>query len=88
MTIWMFDRTDLREVRKRFAGWACFGGNVPGSLLNTGTPESVRAYVKELLGDVAQDGGFILSSGCVIDDARPENLHALIEAGREYGVYR
>jgi hypothetical protein len=88
MTIWMFDRTDLREVRKRFTGWSCFGGNVPGSLLNAGTPEGVRAYVKELLGDVAQDGGFILSSGCVIDDARPENLHALIEAGREYGVYR
>ncbi len=23
-TIWMFDRTDLREVKKRFTGWACF----------------------------------------------------------------
>jgi uroporphyrinogen-III decarboxylase len=87
MTVWMFDRTDIREVKKRVGGWACFGGNVPGSLLNAATPETVRAYVKELLEDVAQDGGFILSSGCVIDDARAENLHALIEAGKEYGAY-
>jgi hypothetical protein len=38
--------------------------------------------------DVAQDGGFILSTGAVLDDAEPENLHALIDAGKEYGIYR
>ncbi len=40
------------------------------------------------LDDVAQDGGFILSTGAVLDDAKPENLHALIDTGKQYGVYR
>ena len=33
-------------------------------------------------------GGFILATGAVLDDARPENLHALIEAGKEFGTYK
>jgi hypothetical protein len=32
-TIWMFDQTDMRAVKKKFGSWACFGGNVPVSLL-------------------------------------------------------
>jgi len=87
-TIWMFDQTDMKEVKKRLGGWACFGGNVPVSLLKAGTVEDVKTYVKRLIDDVAQDGGFILSTGAVLDDAKPENLHALIETGKEYGVYR
>jgi hypothetical protein len=87
-SVWVFDRTNLKEVKKRFTGWSCFGGNVPVSLLKTGPPQAVKDYVKRLLDDVAQDGGFILSTGAVVDDAEPENLHAMIDAGKEYGVYR
>jgi Uroporphyrinogen decarboxylase (URO-D) len=87
-TLWMFDKSDMKRVKEKFSGWACVGGNVPVSLLATGTPEQVKDYVKRLIDDAAQDGGFILSTGAVLDDARPENLHAMIETGREYGVYR
>lgn len=86
-SIWMFDRTDLREVKKLFSGWACFGGNVPGSIIATGTPQLVRDYVRDLLGDVSADGGFILGTGSVIDDATAENMHAFFVAGREFGSY-
>ncbi|MEJ2597951.1 MAG: uroporphyrinogen decarboxylase family protein [Anaerolineales bacterium] len=86
-TIWIFDKTDMKEVKKRFTGWACFGGNVPVSLLKAGTPQDVEAHVKQLLDDVAGDGGYILSTGAVLDDATPENLHAMFDAGREYGKY-
>ena len=87
-TIWIFDQSDMQAVKKRFSGWACFGGNVPVSMLKAGTPEDVKTYVKRLIDDVAQDGGFILSTGAVLDDAVPENLHAMIDTGKEYGVYR
>jgi hypothetical protein len=87
-TVWIFDRTDMKEVKKRFTGWACFGGNVPASLLQAGTPAEVKDYVKRLIDDVAGDGGYILANGAVLDHAKPENLHAMLEAGREYGVYR
>ena len=82
-TLWMFDKSDMKEVKKKLGGWACFGGNVPVSLLATGTPAQVKEYVKRLIDDVAQDGGFILSTGAVVDDAKPENLHAMIDTAKE-----
>jgi len=87
-TIWVFDQTDLREVKKRFTGWACFGGNVPSSLLIAGTPDQVKGHVKQLIDDVGRDGGYILSTGATVDNAKAENLHAMIDTGKEYGVYR
>ena len=63
-----------------------------GSMKVTEQIDALRAigvnYVKRLIDECAQDGGFILSTGAVLDDARPENLHAMIDAGKEYGVYR
>jgi hypothetical protein len=85
--IWMFDQTDLKEVKKRFTGWTCFGGNVPVSLLKTAAPKEIKEHVKRLIDDVAGDGGYILSTGAVLDDAQAQNLHALIEAGKQYGRY-
>ena len=30
-TIWYFDQTDMKEVRKNLQGWACFSGNFPAA---------------------------------------------------------
>jgi len=85
-TLWTFDRTDLREVKKRFAGWACIGGNVPVSMLTAAGPEDVKTHVQRLIDDVGRDGGYILSTSAPMYDAKPENLHALIETGKKYGA--
>ena len=34
--IWMFDATNMQEVRKHLGGYQCFGGNVPGALHHDG----------------------------------------------------
>jgi uroporphyrinogen-III decarboxylase len=86
-TAWIFDQSNLKEVKQRFSGWACFGGNVPVSLLKAATPEAVADCVKDLIDTVGQDGGYILSTGAVVDDAVAENMHALIDTGKEYGKY-
>jgi uroporphyrinogen-III decarboxylase len=39
------------------------------------------------LDDVAGDGGYFLSNGAVLDEANPENVHAMVETAKEYGVY-
>ncbi len=83
--IWMFDATDMKRVREHLGGYQCFGGNVPGAILTTGTAQETEAYVRELVVDVAGPGGFILSTGIVIDEARDECMLALIEAGLKYG---
>jgi hypothetical protein len=87
-TIWIFDQTDIREVKKRLGGWACFSGNVPSSVIKTVTPQEVVTFTKRLIDDVGRDGGYVLANGAVIDDANPENLHAMIDTCKEYGVYR
>ncbi|MDR5708925.1 MAG: uroporphyrinogen decarboxylase family protein [Armatimonadota bacterium] len=87
-TFWHFDQTDMRRVKEVLGGKAAFGGNVPASLLHVGTPEEVRRYVRDLIEAVAQDGGFVLLNGAVLEDARAENVRAMVEAGVEYGRYR
>lgn len=86
-TIWMFDQTDMLEVKKRFTGWACFGGNIPASLMKAGTPDKMADAVRWLIENVGQDGGYILSTGAVLDDAKAENLHAMIDTAKAYGKY-
>jgi uroporphyrinogen-III decarboxylase len=44
-------------------------------------------HVKKLIDTVGQDGGYFIAPGAVIDNARPENLHAFIQTAREYGKY-
>jgi len=85
---YVFDYSDMRKVKETLGGRFSFGGNVPVSMLATGTPDDVKTYVKNLIEDVAGDGGFLLSTGAVTDLAKPENLHALFEAGKAYGQYR
>lgn len=85
---WLFDKTDMVEVKKHLGGKACFGGNVPVTLLKAGTKDQVRDYVKKLIDDVAGDGGYILSAGGVVDEAVDENYRTFVETGLEYGVYR
>jgi uroporphyrinogen-III decarboxylase len=61
---------------------------VPISLLSTGRPDEVKAYCQKLIDIAGKNGGFILSSGAVIDRANPENVRTMIEFTKEYGVYR
>jgi uroporphyrinogen-III decarboxylase len=84
-TIWVFEHTEMAEAKVKVGPWGCIGGNVPGSLLQVGTPEEVDAYVKDLLGKVAGDGGFILGTGLSLSDASAENFRAMVEAGGKYG---
>jgi len=85
-TFWLFDQIDLREVKKRFAGWACFGGNVPVSLMKAGTAEQITTLVKGLIDDVGRDGGYILSTSAPMYDSSAENVHALIDTCKTYGA--
>ena len=87
-TVWLFDRTDMRLVKKHFAGFACFGGNVPASLFSAGTIAQMEDYCKRLIDDVAPDGGFFLSPGATVDEANPAVVRAYMACAEKYGVYR
>lgn len=82
------DMTDMAKAKKILGGRFCISGNVPNTLLAYGKPEEVRDYCKKLIDEYAADGGFIIDAAGVIQaDAREENIRAMIETVREYGVY-
>jgi hypothetical protein len=83
-TIWYFDKTDMKEVKKHLQGWACFSGNFPSSLLKTGTTDQVKSHCEQLLKDLAGDGGYYMVNGAVLDEANPENLHTFIDTVKAY----
>jgi hypothetical protein len=82
-----FDTTDMFKAKDVLGGHLCISGNVPVSLLAVGTPDEVRDTAKRLIDYCGRDGGFVMSSRTPVDDARPENLKALIDFTIEYGVY-
>jgi hypothetical protein len=83
-----FDTSDIVRVKKALGKTMCIMGNVPSSILQTGTPDEVREYCRTLIDTVGKDGGFILAPRSSIDEARPENIKAMIDFTKEYGVYR
>jgi len=83
----MFDRTDLIKAKQVIGDVMCISGDMPLSLLQTGTPHQVREYAKRLIDVVGKDGGFIMSSNTNLDEADPELLRIWIEFTREYGIY-
>jgi uroporphyrinogen-III decarboxylase len=86
--VYWFERTDIFKAKEILGKTACIRGNVPLSTMCTGTPDDVKAYCKELIDVVGKDGGFIMDASTVLDDAKPENVRAMIDFTKEYGVYR
>jgi uroporphyrinogen-III decarboxylase len=83
-TVWWFDLTDMKRAKKTVGQVACIAGNVPVSLLCTGTPEDVSSYCKDLMDSAGKDGGFIFSTGAGMQGARVENVKAMLAAAQQY----
>jgi len=86
--VWLFDNTDMTNAKKILGNIACIAGNMPTSLLTVGTVQDVKGYVKRLIDTAGKDGGFIMANGAVLDKVKPENLRAMIDFTKEYGVYK
>ncbi len=82
-----FEATDMVKAKEILGDTVCIRGNVPLSILIGGTPDDVRAYCKKLIDTVGKGGGYIMDSATGLDDAKPENVKAMFEYTKEYGVY-
>jgi Uroporphyrinogen-III decarboxylase len=77
--------TDIRIAKEVLGDHMALMGDVPATMLATGTTDDVRSYVRNLIRDVG-DRGFLLAPGCDAPvNARPENMEALCAAGLEFG---
>jgi uroporphyrinogen-III decarboxylase len=85
--IWYFDQTDMERAKATVGQKSCIMGNVPIDILYAGTPEEVSAYCKTLIQVAGQGGGYIFSTGAGMQGVKVENIKAMLDTAKEYGVY-
>ena len=83
-----FERVDMIKAKEVLKDVACIRGGIPITLMCTATPGEIKAHCRKIIDTVGKGGGLIMDAGTALDDARPENVRALIDFTKEYGVYR
>ena len=80
---------DPARIKALYGDRLAFWGTV--SIQHTmpfGSPDDVRAEVKQRIETVGQGGGFVLAPSHILEPEVPwENVLAFVEAAREYGTY-
>lgn len=79
---------DINEVKARYGRKLALIGNIDMDILARGTPEQVRAQVRQRIRDLAPGGGYAVGANPGITDyVLPENYRAMREAAFEFGRY-
>jgi hypothetical protein len=82
-----FDSSDIFKAKKVLKEHLCIMGSVPVSLLQLGGKTDVEDYCKRLIDIVGDGGGFIMAPSGTPDEAKPENLRAMMNITKQYGRY-
>ena len=82
-------KANMAIVKEATRGKAVVLGPVdPSEVMARSTPEVVDKKCREAIEILGPGGGFILGPGCALPPKTPpENIHAMIEAAKKYGVY-
>ncbi len=86
----IYEHGDHREMKKLFGNVICLIGGMPLQLLHYGSKDEVVAHTRRLIDDMAPGGGWILSPDKTLlsaNDAKAENIQAMLATVREYGGY-
>lgn len=83
----MDERTDIFKAKEILGDHMCIQGNMKPSLFTLGTPAMVEKQTKEIIDKCAEGGGLFVGAE-IPDNAKLENLKAMIDTCKTYGVYR
>lgn len=73
---------------KKKRGLSFLGGIDLQYILPHGSRDEVREFVKNIINDLGQDGGYVLAACHTLpDDVKPENVITMFEAALEFGTY-
>ncbi len=78
----------MAQAKKVLGNVSCIVGNVPSSIVMTGTIKQVKENCRRLIETCAPGGGYILAGGASIDNGDIANLRVMMEAAYEYGTYK
>ncbi|MBI4295726.1 MAG: hypothetical protein HY667_01270 [Chloroflexi bacterium] len=81
-----FAYIDIARAKAVLGGHLCMVGSVPPSLLAVGSAQEVEEYCRDLIEVAGKGGGFILANASA-DEAKPENIKAMIDAAKKYRTY-
>jgi methoxylated aromatic compound---corrinoid protein Co-methyltransferase len=86
--VYHVDKGSIFRASKVLGDKFCLSGGIPNTLLSYQSPDEVRTFCKKVIDNVAQDGGYIMDAGAIMqNDTKIENMIALTDFTREYGVY-
>lgn len=86
--IYHCDRDDIFETHRALGDRFAISGGIPNYLLSFGKPQEVRDFCKKVIDEVAADGGYIMDAGAIMqNDTSIENIKAMTDFTRDYGVY-
>lgn len=86
--IYHVDRGDIFKAREVFGNRFCISGGVGNDILARGTTKDVENRCREIFEGVAKDGAYIMdASALIMDDAKTENVRAMIDWTQEHAVY-
>ena len=86
--VYHVDQGDIFEAHRKLGHKFCLSGGIPNFLLSYGTPDQVRTRCRKVIEGVAAEGGYIVDASAIMqNDTKAENLRAMTQAAREYGVY-
>jgi hypothetical protein len=86
--MWYFEYMDMAQAKKTVGRTNGIMGNLPISTMVTGTPADVKEGCRKLIETCAPGGGYILSASASMDKGNMANLHAMMDAAKQYGVYK
>ncbi|MCL1920398.1 MAG: hypothetical protein FWG50_04855 [Kiritimatiellaeota bacterium] len=86
--VYHIDRGNPQTIHDKLHDKFAISGGVSNVTLAVGTPEQVREEVKKLISILGREGGYIMDASAIMqNDTRPENMRAMVEATRAFGVY-
>ena len=79
----------MRKAKAMMQGRSTFLGPVnPELIWDAKSPDEVDAAAREAVEVLGPGGHLILGPGCALGSDTPgDNIHALVEAAKKYGVY-
>ena len=84
---YLFENVDMTVAKQKLGNIACIAGVFPAASLDRETPEQIRDKAKRLVDTCAPGGGFIFMTSCGLGHCKRENVEALFETVKDYGVY-
>jgi uroporphyrinogen-III decarboxylase len=87
LVIHLESTTDIFKAKKVLAGKQCIDGNVPNSILTTGSEQDVEDYCRKLIDICGKEGGFIMDFSAFLDNCLISNIRKMVDVTQKYGKY-